>query len=89
MRWFVAENEGGRIIYKVLIGTKHGEVIGISCMEILLANSYGACMAIEQEMNLTNTKMVSPLLVAKMLKALFSLIGYLALLKLKLYFNKI
>ncbi|MDX9919770.1 MAG: dihydrolipoyl dehydrogenase [Paludibacter sp.] len=48
---FVAENEGGSGICKVLIGAKHGEVIGVHmlgnpCSEMI----YGACMAIEQEM---------------------------------------
>lgn len=48
---FVAENEGGNGLCKVLVGEKHGEVIGVHmlgnpCSEII----YGACMAIEQEM---------------------------------------
>jgi dihydrolipoamide dehydrogenase len=50
---FVAENEGGSGICKVLVGEKHGEVIGVHmlgnpCSEMI----YGACMAIEQEMTL-------------------------------------
>ncbi len=50
---FVAENEGGSGICKVLVGAEHGEVIGVHmlgnpCSEII----YGACMAIEQEMTL-------------------------------------
>jgi dihydrolipoamide dehydrogenase len=50
---FVAENEGGSGICKVLIGEKHGEVIGVHmlgnpCSEMI----YGACMAIEQEMTI-------------------------------------
>ncbi len=50
---FVAENEGGSGICKVLVGEKHGEVIGVH----LLGNPsseiiYGACIAIEQEMTL-------------------------------------
>lgn len=50
---FVAENEGGTGICKVLVGEKHGEVIGVH----LLGNPssemiYGACIAIEQEMTL-------------------------------------
>ncbi len=50
---FVAENEGGSGICKVLIGEKYGEVIGVHmlgnpCSEMI----YGACMAIEQEMTL-------------------------------------
>lgn len=50
---FVAENEGGNGLCKVLVGEKHGEVIGVHMLgnpssEII----YGACMAIEQEMTL-------------------------------------
>jgi len=50
---FVAENEGGSGLCKILVGEKHGEVIGVH----LLGNPsseiiYGACMAIEQEMTL-------------------------------------
>lgn len=50
---FVAENEGGNGICKVLVGEKHGEVIGVHMLgnpssEII----YGACLAIEQEMTL-------------------------------------
>jgi dihydrolipoamide dehydrogenase len=50
---FVAENEGGSGICKVLVGEKHGEVIGVHmlgnpCSEMI----YGACMAIEQEMTI-------------------------------------
>ncbi len=50
---FVAENEGGSGLCKVLVGEKHGEVIGVH----LLGNPaseiiYGACIAIEQEMTL-------------------------------------
>jgi dihydrolipoamide dehydrogenase len=50
---FVAENEGGSGICKVLVGEKHGEVIGVHMLgnpssEII----YGACIAIEQEMTL-------------------------------------
>lgn len=48
---FVAENEGGSGLCKVLTGAKHGEVIGVH----MLGNPssemiYGACIAIEQEM---------------------------------------
>lgn len=48
---FVAENEGGNGMCKVIVGEKHGEVLGVHmlgnpCSEII----YGACMAIEQEM---------------------------------------
>lgn len=50
---FVAENEGGNGVCKVLVGAEHGEVIGVHmlgnpCSEII----YGACMAIEQELTL-------------------------------------
>jgi dihydrolipoamide dehydrogenase len=50
---FIAENEGGSGICKVLVGEKYGEVLGVHllgnpCSEII----YGACMAIEQEMTL-------------------------------------
>ncbi len=50
---FVAENEGGSGICKVLTGEKYGEVIGVHmlgnpCSEMI----YGACLAIEQEMTI-------------------------------------
>ena len=50
---FVAENEGGSGLCKVLVGEEHGEVLGVHllgnpCSEIV----YGACIAIEQEMTL-------------------------------------
>ena len=50
---FVAENEGGSGLCKVLTGAKHGEVLGVHlignpCSEMI----YGACMAIEQELTL-------------------------------------
>jgi dihydrolipoamide dehydrogenase len=50
---FIAENEGGSGLCKVLIGAKHGEVLGVH----ILGNPssemiYGACMAIEMEMTL-------------------------------------
>jgi dihydrolipoamide dehydrogenase len=50
---FVAENEGGAGICKVLVGAKYGEVLGVHilgnpCSEMI----FGACMAIEQEMTL-------------------------------------
>lgn len=56
---FVAENEGGIGLCKVLIGEKHGEVIGVHmlgnpCSEMI----YGACMAIEQEMTLSEMQEV-------------------------------
>ncbi len=50
---FVAENEGGNGICKVVVGEKYGEVLGVH----MLGNPssemiYGACIAIEQEMTL-------------------------------------
>jgi dihydrolipoamide dehydrogenase len=50
---FVAENEGGTGLCKVLVGEKYNEIIGVHmlgnpCSEMI----YGACMAIEQEMTL-------------------------------------
>lgn len=50
---FVAENEGGTGMCKVLVGKKYGEVLGVH----MLGNPssemiYGACMAIEAEMTL-------------------------------------
>lgn len=50
---FVAENEGGSGLCKVLVGAEHGEVLGVH----MLGNPssemiYGACMAIEQEMTI-------------------------------------
>ena len=56
---FVAENEGGSGLCKVLIGEKYGEVLGVHmlgnpCSEMI----YGACMAIEQEMTLAEMQEV-------------------------------
>ncbi len=50
---FVAENERGTGLCKVLTGAQYGEILGVHmignpCSEII----YGACMAIEQEMTL-------------------------------------
>jgi dihydrolipoamide dehydrogenase len=50
---FVAENEGGSGLCKVLVGAEYGEVLGVHllgnpCSEMI----YGACIAIEQEMTL-------------------------------------
>lgn len=50
---FIAENEGGSGVCKVLVGEKYGEILGVH----MLGNPssemiYGACMAIEQEMTL-------------------------------------
>ncbi len=56
---FVAENEGGSGICKVLVGAKYGEIIGVH----MLGNPssemiFGACLAIEQEMTLTEMEEV-------------------------------
>ncbi len=56
---FIAENEGGSGLCKVLIGEKYGEVIGVH----MLGNPssemiYGACIAIEQEMTLSEMQEV-------------------------------
>jgi dihydrolipoamide dehydrogenase len=50
---FVAENEGGAGLCKVLVGERYGEVLGVHmignpCSEMI----YGACIAIEQELTL-------------------------------------
>lgn len=51
---FMAENEGGSGLCKLIVGEKHNEILGVH----LLGNPaseiiYGACIAIEQEMTLT------------------------------------
>jgi len=56
---FVAENEGGNGICKVLVGEENGEIIGVHmlgnpCSEII----YGACMAIEKKMNMAEMQKV-------------------------------
>lgn len=56
---FVAENEGVNGLCKVIVGREHGEVLGVHmignpCSEII----YGACMAIEQEMTVTQLEEV-------------------------------
>ncbi|MDR3652717.1 MAG: dihydrolipoyl dehydrogenase [Paludibacter sp.] len=56
---FVAENEGGTGLCKVLVGEKYNEIIGVH----MLGNPgsemiYGACMAIEQEMTLAEMQEV-------------------------------
>jgi dihydrolipoamide dehydrogenase len=56
---FIAENEGGSGLCKILIGEKYGEIIGVH----MLGNPssemiYGACMAIELEMTLAEMKEV-------------------------------
>jgi dihydrolipoamide dehydrogenase len=56
---FVAENEGGTGLCKVVVGQKYGELLGVHlignpCSEMI----YGACMAIEQEMTLNELQEV-------------------------------
>lgn len=56
---FVAENERGTGLCKILVGEKYGEIIGVHMVgnpgsEMI----YGACMAIEQEMTLDEMKEV-------------------------------
>jgi dihydrolipoamide dehydrogenase len=56
---FVAENEGGEGICKVVVGEKYGEVLGVH----LLGNPaseiiWGACLAIEAEMTVEQLKEV-------------------------------
>lgn len=56
---FIAENEGGSGLCKVILGARYGEVLGVH----LLGNPssemiYGACIAIEQEMTLDALKEV-------------------------------
>lgn len=51
---FVAENEGGSGLCKIIVGEKYGEVLGVHmlgnpCSEMI----YGACIAIEQEMTVS------------------------------------
>lgn len=56
---FVAENEGGTGLCKVLVGAKHGEVIGVHMIGNPSSEMiYGACMAIEQEMTLAEMEEV-------------------------------
>lgn len=56
---FIAENEGGNGVCKVVVGDEYGEVLGVH----MLGNPssemiYGACMAIEQEMTLAEMEEV-------------------------------
>lgn len=56
---FIAENEGGSGMCKVLVGAKYGEVLGVH----MLGNPssemiYGACMAIEGEMTVKELEQV-------------------------------
>lgn len=56
---FVAENEGGSGLCKVLIGAEHSEIIGVHMIGNPSSEMiYGACMAIEQEMTLDQMKKV-------------------------------
>ena len=56
---FVAENEGGNGLCKVLIGAKYGEVIGVHMIGNPSSEMiYGACMAIEQELTLAQLEEV-------------------------------
>jgi dihydrolipoamide dehydrogenase len=56
---FVAENEGGSGLCKVLVGVKHGEVIGVHMIGNPSSEMiYGACIAIEQEMTLAEMEEV-------------------------------
>lgn len=56
---FVAENEGGAGLCKVLVGAKYGEVIGVHMIGNPSSEMiYGACMAIEQEMTLAQMEEV-------------------------------
>jgi dihydrolipoamide dehydrogenase len=50
---FVAENEGGNGLCKIIVGAERGELLGVHILgnpssEII----YGACMAIESEMTI-------------------------------------
>jgi dihydrolipoamide dehydrogenase len=50
---FVAENEGGVGLCKVLVGAKYGEVLGVHVIGNPSSEMiYGACIAIEQELTL-------------------------------------
>ncbi len=50
---FIAENEGGNGLCKVIVGAQHGEVLGVHMIGNPSSEMiYGACMAIEQEMTL-------------------------------------
>jgi dihydrolipoamide dehydrogenase len=56
---FVAENEGGSGLCKILVGAQYGEILGVH----MLGNPssemiYGACLAIEAEMTLDEMKEV-------------------------------
>ncbi|MFC2090383.1 dihydrolipoyl dehydrogenase [Bacteroidota bacterium] len=56
---FIAENEGGSGMCKVLIGSKYGEVLGVHMIGNPSSEMiYGAAMAIENEMTLDEMKEV-------------------------------
>ena len=56
---FVAENEGGSGLCKVLVGARHNEVIGVHMIGNPSSEMiYGACMAIEQELTLAQLEEV-------------------------------
>ena len=56
---FIAENEGGEGLCKVIVGAKHGEVLGVHMIGNPASEMiYGACMAIEMEMTLKEMKEV-------------------------------
>ena len=54
---FVAENEGGEGVCKVLVGERHGEILGVHMMGNTSSEMlYGCCMAIEMEMTVEELK---------------------------------
>ncbi len=54
---FVAENEGGEGLCKVVVGEKHGEVLGVHMLGNLSSEIiWGACQAIEAEMTVEQLK---------------------------------
>ncbi|MGI6074093.1 MAG: dihydrolipoyl dehydrogenase [Fermentimonas sp.] len=56
---FVAENEGGTGVCKVLVGSKYGEVIGVHILGSPSSEMiFGAAMAIEQELTLNELREV-------------------------------
>ncbi len=56
---FVAENEGGSGLCKVLVGARYNEVIGVHMIGNPSSEMiYGACMAIEQELTLAQLEEV-------------------------------
>lgn len=56
---FIAENEGGSGLCKVIVGEKYGEVLGVHMIGNPSSEMiYGACLAIENEMTLTEMEEV-------------------------------